>query len=397
MAGYPHMVTLVVGVPFSGKRLPPNQLLVFNNFVSQIPMNYNVRHFHTAGRPIDEARNFFAQQAIESGARYLFTWDEDVVVPPYIMRQLVFRMEHDDTLGMVGGVYCQKVEPEICCAPMIFRGEGRGPFWKWRVGDYFEVDAIATGATMIRVEAFNDIAQPWFKTESDYSAYLDGIPKGAQWTEDLWFCDKLKKTGKWKIYADGSLICGHMDFETGKVYGLPKESYPMRRMLVRKGKKKILDIGAGGNKYQTNEGDVVSVDIRENTHPDYCCDVRMMPFATESYDIVFSSHTLEHFAREEIDAVLDEWVRVLKPDGELRLVLPNIAWAADRIKEGIINHDVLNVLYGQQEYRENFHKNGFTPEIIKQRLAKRKFRVIELKLDGYNIYIRATRARKKKK
>ena len=94
---------------------------------------------------------------------------------------------------------------------------------------------------------------------------------------------------------------------------------------------------------------------------------------------------------------MDEWLRVLKPDGELRIILPNIAWAAQMIVRGVINNDVLNVLYGQQEYRENFHKIGFTPETLKAMLEKRKYKILELKTEGYNILCRATKKTPKKR
>jgi len=390
------MSTLVVGVPFSGKPLPPSQTLCFTNFITQLPMNYNMRQYHTQGAPIDEARNFFAQNALECGAKYLFFWDEDVVVPSYIMRQLIYRMEHNPEIGMVGGVYCQKVEPVINCAPMVFRGHGQGPYWKWRVGDFFEVDAIGTGASMIRVEALKDIEKPWFKTEKNYDSWLDGVPKGEEWTEDLWFCHRLKETKKWKIYADGSLVCGHMDLDTRKVYGLPPDSYPMRRMGVEKGRKKIVDLGCGPHKYQTDEGEVIGVDIREEVKPDYCLDLHILPFATGEFDIVYSSHTLEHFAREEIESIFDEWVRILKRGGIFRLIVPNIEWAADRIKQGVVDHDVLNVLYGQQEYSRNFHKTGFTPDMIRAMFEKRGFAIKKMELKYYNIIVEALKKVSKK-
>ena len=85
---------------------------------------------------------------------------------------------------------------------------------------------------------------------------------------------------------------------------------------------------------------------------------------TREFDIVFSSHTLEHFCRQEVPQVLDERVRILKPEGELRLILLNLEWAAQHIMNKEIDNDVLNVLYGAQTYDENFHKMGFTPQII---------------------------------
>jgi predicted SAM-dependent methyltransferase len=164
----------------------------------------------------------------------------------------------------------------------------------------------------------------------------------------------------------------------------------MERLVVKKGSKKILDIGCGPNKYKTDEGEVVGADLRELPGVDYRCDISRLPFATGSYDIVHSSHVLEHFGRNEWEATLDEWIRVLAPKGEFRFCVPNIAWAAKQINKGIVDFDVLNVLYGQQEYGLNFHKVGFTPEIVKSAFEKRGF-VTEIQLQGYNIVCRAVR------
>lgn len=46
-------------------------------------------------------------------------------------------------------------------------------------------------------------------------------------------------------------------------------------------------------------------------------------FASGSMDYVFSSHTLEHFERSKVPAVLAEWARVLKIGGHLVLYLPS--------------------------------------------------------------------------
>ncbi|HKQ45303.1 MAG TPA: class I SAM-dependent methyltransferase [Rhizomicrobium sp.] len=47
-------------------------------------------------------------------------------------------------------------------------------------------------------------------------------------------------------------------------------------------------------------------------------------FPAESFDLVFSSHMLEHIPHFKIDAVLKECNRVLKTGGMIRLVCPNL-------------------------------------------------------------------------
>jgi SAM-dependent methyltransferase len=54
------------------------------------------------------------------------------------------------------------------------------------------------------------------------------------------------------------------------------------------------------------------------------CDVRRMPFGSNSFDLIFSDSTLDHFARiEDIDIALSELQRVLKPAGTLIITLDN--------------------------------------------------------------------------
>lgn len=196
-------------------------------------------------------------------------------------------------------------------------------------------------------------------------------------------CEKLAGTD-WKLYADASVLCDHWDMTTMIPTRIPPESKPVKRLEMN-GHRRVVDLGSGEDPYQAQEGEVVvTVDLRDEAKPDYRCDLRRLPFANETFSKVFSSHTLEHFARNEVDAVLDEWVRILKPDGEIQLNLPNIGWAADEIQAGRITNDVLNVLYGAQSYDLNYHKCGFTPQTVRKMLEARGFEV-EIATRGYNI------------
>jgi len=386
--GYPHQTTLVYAIPFSGRPLPPRILMAYHGVLA--PMNYNMIQVFSHAMPIDAARQSFAEGAIAHKAKYLYFWDEDVEVPPQTLRELIYVMEQHDDVGVVGGVYCLKTKP---AEPLVFRGVGKGPYWDWKVGEIFECDAIGMGCTLIRVAVFEDLEKPWFRSVDDTSPFLDAVNYGEQWTEDLYFCDKVKKTGKWKILAHGQLLPPHINLQTGEAFTLPPDSKPMRAITAKKGTKKILDIGAGGHPYQTDEGTVLTVDLREETKPDYRCDFRRLPFGSGEFDIVYSSHSLEHIPRGDVGQVLDEWMRVVAPKGELRLIVPSLDWAAEQIvqSKGALNHDILNVLYGQQEYKQNFHQCGFTAASLGAMLTARGFGDQQLLVSGYNLIMTAKR------
>ena len=55
-----------------------------------------------------------------------------------------------------------------------------------------------------------------------------------------------------------------------------------------------------------------------------CTDVRALPFAAESFDVVVSTSTLDHFeVAEDLPRALREIVRVIRPGGTLLVILDN--------------------------------------------------------------------------
>jgi hypothetical protein len=105
-----------------------------------------------------------------------------------------------------------------------------------------------------------------------------------------------------------------------------------------------------------------------------------------------SNHVLEHFTREETPQVLREWVRILKPGGEFQIIVPNLEWAAERIRDGVIDDNVLNVFYSvwsPKQPPEQYHKMGFTPKTIVKYLTDAGLENFTVKLDGYHIMVTA--------
>lgn len=55
----------------------------------------------------------------------------------------------------------------------------------------------------------------------------------------------------------------------------------------------------------------------------YSHDITKIPFEDDTVSLIYASHVFEYFDREEAVIVLDEWRRVLKPGGKLRLAVPD--------------------------------------------------------------------------
>jgi len=68
----------------------------------------------------------------------------------------------------------------------------------------------------------------------------------------------------------------------------------------------------------------INVDLCDLPHIDYKSSIDKLPFfANESVDLIYCSHALEYFDRDQALIALKEWWRVLSPGGVLRLAVPN--------------------------------------------------------------------------
>jgi len=96
-------------------------------------------------------------------------------------------------------------------------------------------------------------------------------------------------------------------------------------------------------------------DNYSDNKPDVPCDIRELPFDNDFADEILAVHVLEHFYVWEVEDVLNEWIRVLKPGGKLVIEVPCL--------DKIINHFIkfdgappVNLamwgLYGDPSYQD---------------------------------------------
>lgn len=93
-----------------------------------------------------------------------------------------------------------------------------------------------------------------------------------------------------------------------------------RAYLAGEGLKK-LNLGSGRHELDG----WLNTDIRRRAPGVVHLDVRKrFPFDDETFDYVFTEHTIEHVAFEEGEFMLRECHRVLKPDGKVRVSTPDL-------------------------------------------------------------------------
>lgn len=125
----------------------------------------------------------------------------------------------------------------------------------------------------------------------------------------------------------------------------------------------------------------IHIDARKFSHIDYVTSVdKLEMFEDNSVDLIYACHLLEHFRRNQTQDVLKEWFRVLKPNGILRLAVPDF----EKLIEVYLKYNdlklVLGPLVGKQDYPENTHYVVFDFPTLSKILKEVGFK----KVDRYN-------------
>lgn len=74
-----------------------------------------------------------------------------------------------------------------------------------------------------------------------------------------------------------------------------------------------------------------------------------IPFPDESFEVVYHSHLLEHFSRSNAESFLKECYRVLRPQGVLRVVVPDLEQIAQTYLTAVKKASA-----GSQEWHDNY-------------------------------------------
>jgi predicted SAM-dependent methyltransferase len=119
------------------------------------------------------------------------------------------------------------------------------------------------------------------------------------------------------------------------------------------------------------------VNIDNHTNADLKHDIlKPLPFPNKSVDEILASHLLEHFSYTEVDIVLKDWYRALKPGGILHIRVPDM----EQVCKDYINSDeqrrmnwAIIEIYGGQWNGGEFHKNGFDEHSLKHFVENQGF------------------------
>lgn len=148
----------------------------------------------------------------------------------------------------------------------------------------------------------------------------------------------------------------------------------------------------------------INIDIRELPGIDVVTDVRdLSMYLDNSVDELFAKDVLEHMPRREWRIVLNEWIRVIKPGGILKIRFPDMLKLVEKFKNGGFDKNRVygktdiydaeecrrfgeerlgQLLFGDQNVPENAHLSGLTEWLVVRHLKEVNMTVLKIFNDG---------------
>lgn len=344
---------------------------------------------------VGEARNECVEKAREAGAAHILFIDYDVMPPP---NALVRLLSHK--LPIVGGVYHSKSVPSY---PLLWVKGWPGAFEDYEMGDLVSVSGMGMGCTLIRMDVFDKLEKPYFKT---IPGYVNENPNVVlpHMTEDTYFCDKARKAG-FDVVADTGIQAYHVDWMSGVSYhgendpngksrkitpswiyrrngqyiveSVADSSHPGFRVKKPEAKETTeitkIDLGSGAVPAPGYTGIDAFVD-----HPGVLKgDISDLSWFRSEHgfvEAIRSSHSFEHLSHRDAARVLRDWVSTLKPGGTIEIRVPDLEYHARRLVEAIDKGEDaypeasywIATIYGWQVGGGQVHLNGFTENRLRQ-------------------------------
>jgi hypothetical protein len=189
------------------------------------PMNQKRAFLYSIGHEVGHAYTELVKGILGdpnlSKWQYIMTLEDDNVVPPDSHIRLLESIEWGK-FDAVSGIYFTKGDvnmPQAFGDPEEYRRTGVIDFRPRDIRgalegrNIMEVNGIAMGCALWRMDLFRAVPPPWFVTVADV---LPGKgPVG--FTQDLNFCMTARKAGK-RFGIDFRVRVGHLDLDTGMLY-----------------------------------------------------------------------------------------------------------------------------------------------------------------------------------
>lgn len=128
--------------------------------------------------------------------------------------------------------------------------------------------------------------------------------------------------------------------------------------------KKFLHLGCGLKPIKSDKiYEVTNLDILELPGVDVVAPAYPLVFQNDTFDVVYASHLLEHYSKKMVPDVLNEWVRIIKKDGILRLSVPDFSVFVELYSQ-YKRLDLMSPILGAQQSFYDYHFSLFDKDTL---------------------------------
>lgn len=366
------------------------------------------------GEKVDVARNYLIEQAIESGAKYLFFIGEDTVVPWDAFDRL-HKVAEAHPRSVVAGVYYIKLsnamimvkEQDWISIPNVDPGQ---LIEAWQTG----MDCMLIPVDLLKEMKAQDPEIPFCCIGTN----IGEIPFIG---EDNFFVHRLHKMGI-KLLVNTDVQCLHMDLASGKYTAHPsvdlknyQTNIPITTPLTWEDKQYIDDrwlnrLPKGSNHVTTNlqelmdSGQPVKFNMgcgrdripgyigvdKYNDAADIKTDLMDLELPHAQVDEILASHVIEHVSHAQACELLIKWHTALKPGAQLIMEMPDLeALCADFASASPEERMIITLcIYGACANHvspetiaagtASAHVWGYYPQVMKQILAQIGFNQVDI-------------------
>lgn len=106
-----------------------------------------------------------------------------------------------------------------------------------------------------------------------------------------------------------------------------------------------------------------NLDRRKNPNVDIVADLESpLPLKSEEFDLVYCQYAIEHISWRCLKRYIAEIHRILKPNGKAAIITANLFEQCKKAINEEWTENTSCMIFGDQNYGENAHKCGFSPE-----------------------------------
>ncbi len=108
--------------------------------------------------------------------------------------------------------------------------------------------------------------------------------------------------------------------------------------------------------------------------------VFLKEYPDDAFDLIYSSHLIAYFDRDEVMKLLSYWYKKLKPGGTLRIATPDCEFLFALYEQGVELDKLLGPLYGKMKMGDKtiYHKTTYNFASIINVLSKAGFKRINI-------------------